>query len=135
MSYIYLASAILFIASQFIFHSRILSFGAEIRGAIAAVIKFSLILIPLYLYFNLGLRKKSAFYLALFFHSFFIVNAFLMALEKYGFWPRPILRVAGVFGPLEYSFKQTAVIFLNFILNFAILSYIIRKKKLFLTSN
>ncbi len=132
MSYIYLLAAIFFAASQILFYSRILYFGVEIEGALAIITKLLLIIIPVYLYFNLPRLKKAAFYLALFFQAFLILNSLLMIMEKYSIGVHPIFRVAGIFGPLEYSAKQMMVILLNFILNFVMLGVIINQRKLFL---
>lgn len=132
LSYIYLLAALFFAAAQILFYNRILFFGVEAMPLPAKVIKIALIFIPACLFIELPRLKPRAFYLAVFFHSFFIINALLMIAEKYLSFGCPVLRVVGMFGSLEYSFKQIAVICLNIILNFAMLMYILNRKKLFL---
>ena len=131
LSYIYLLAALFFALSQILFYNRILFFGIEAAALPANVIKIILILIPFYLFLELPRLKPPAFYLAVSFQGFFIINALLMLTEKYLSFGYPVLRVSGIFGTQGYSFRQAVVICLNIALNFAIIMYIINQRKLF----
>jgi len=133
LCYIYFVNVALYLLSLALFENRILILGKEAGILLTWIIRFGLIFIPLYLGFRLRILKKDAWFLALFFHVYFIINNVSSFLESMGFG-HTLVRIVGLYGLLVYSPAQLFVILLNTMLNIFILTYLFRKKIVFFSS-
>jgi len=128
---VYLLSALFFLCSAFFFYSRIFVFGYQISPLFANIVRLVFLFMSVYLFLNLPKLKIHSFFTACAFHLFFIGNSLLMLAEKYVPQIHPAVRIAGLYGSLEYSFNQEIIIILNIIINSAMISYILLKRELF----
>ncbi|MCM8795387.1 MAG: hypothetical protein NC928_01665 [Candidatus Omnitrophica bacterium] len=132
ISYIYLVNLILYFLSLILFYQRILILGKELGIWFTWIIRLIFIFIPLYLYFRLRRLKKDAWFLAVYFHTFFLANNALSLFEYYGYL-HPLVKVTGIYTSSSYSLLQTFILFLNTLFNLLILGYLIRIKRYFYT--
>lgn len=127
LCYVYLANALLYLISLVLFYNRIFILGQEANRIISWAIRLIFIFIPLYLYYRLGRLKKDAWFLAIYFHIFFVINNSLAFLEYKGY-AYSLVHIAGAYAPLTYSPKQLFALALNTLVNIFILGYLFKKR-------
>ncbi len=130
VSYIYLVNAVFYIFSLVLFYNTIVILGSEAGKLASTLVRFIFILVPLYLYLRLKKLKPDAWFLAVYFQVFFIINSALTLLEHNGYF-HAIIRIAGRYSLVVYSRSEISVLFLSTILNALILLYLLRNRKLF----
>lgn len=130
LCFAYMVNMILFILSLILFYSRIIILGNEAGGAMSSLVRFVFAVIPLYLYFRLGQLKKDAWFLAIGFHTFFLINNISGYLEYQGYAPS-IIHITGLYGSAIYSPAQMVVSAINTLINLFVLVYIWKKRHLF----
>ena len=128
--YIYLLNTVLYIISLALFENRILILGNEANYFLAWLVRLCLIVIPLYIAFRLMSLRKDAFFAAVLFHSYFLINNLSSFLESMH-CGQTLVRITGLYGLAIYSPQQIFVIFLNSLLNILILIYLIYKREYF----
>ena len=134
LCYIYLVNVALYLVSQALFDNRIFILGKEANIYIAVLVRLLLILIPVYLAFRLKGLRKDAFFVALLFHLYFIINNCLSFLEHKGY-AYALVRITGVYGSTIYSPRQIFVLALSIALNIFILGYILKVREYFFADN
>lgn len=134
LSYIYLVNIILYILSLVLFYHRIIILGIEANREISFIVRLIFVFIPTYLVFGLKRLKKDAWFLAIYFHTFFILNNSLTFLENNGYI-HSLIRITGKYGSVIYSPPEKLVLTLNTILNLIILGYLFKKRIFFYLEN
>ncbi len=128
--WVYIVNTALFIFSLILFYSRIIIFGNETSAVLSSFLRFAFIFIPLYLYFRLRQLKKDAWFLAIFFHTFFLINNISGYLEYKGY-VYSIIHITGLYGSGIYSSAQVWIFGLSTLANLFILGYIYKKRRIF----
>lgn len=127
LCYLYLANAVFYLISLVLFYSRIFILGQEANGVISWAVRLMLLFIPIYLYYRLGQLKKDAWFLAIYFHIFFVINNSLAFLEYKGY-AYSLVHIAGGYASVTYSPKQLLALALNTLVNIFILGYLFKKR-------
>ena len=127
---VYIVNTVLFVLSLFMFYSRIFILGNEIGPALSSLVRFVLVFIPMYLYFRLAQLKKDAFFLAIIFHLFFLINAVTNYLEYLG-CSYSIIHITGLYGSDIFSSTQMLVLCASAVVNLCILGYLYNKRNIF----
>lgn len=128
--YIYLANTLFYVLSLLLFYNRIIVFGSPAGFFISWSIRGVFIFVPVYLYFRLKGLKQDAWFTAMYFQSFFIINNLLGILESRGFL-HEIVRISGLYNSVSYSASAILISVLNIGLNLLIFGYLFKIKTCF----
>jgi len=128
--WVYVVNIFLFILSLALFMTRILVLGAEAGPLLSLAVRLWFVCIPAYLWWGLRELKKSAFFLGVFFHIFFLINNLSGYLEYKGL-AYSIIHISGYYGSSVYSPAQLFVFALNTLLNIALLVYLFKQRRIF----
>lgn len=130
LSSIYLINAILYILSLVLIYNRILILGQDTNKWITWLVRLAFIFIPVYLSLRLRRLKKDAWYLAMYFHIFFLVNNSSALLEHNGY-THSLIRIIGIYGSTLYTPPQIFLLHFNILINLFILGYLYARKGYF----
>lgn len=132
LSYVYLVNVLLYSLSILLFNNRILVVGSQANLYVSWIIRIFFLLLPIYLAYELRRLKKRAWFTAIAFHLFLIVNGITIFLECANKMPS-LLRITGVFEPAFYTPSQIIILWLNSVINVMILGYLYEERDLFFT--
>lgn len=142
LSYFYLLNALFFGCSIIGFYEYIdlVISGRVVVGLERTIIVSFLLFVPLFLFFGMRLLSSFAYYLALVYQSFFLVNGLLILLSAIvpSFPIKPLVRMTGVqltslvsaaeLGPAP---SELWVYSLVVLIGIGVISYLIRQQKVF----
>jgi len=78
----------------------------------------------------LGRLKKDAWFLAMYFHIFFLINNSSALLEHNGY-AHSLVRITGIYGLILYTPLQIFLLDLNVLINLFILGYLYERRTYF----
>jgi hypothetical protein len=130
LTYIYAVNLCFYLLSLVLFYNNILIAGHGADGILSNLTRFILIAIPVYLFFRLRRLKVDAWFLAVYFHLFFLLNSCLLFLENMGF-THAFIRIVGIYSPSGYSPAQVFALALGTQLNLVIFIYLLKVRRFF----
>ena len=128
LCYVYITNVVLYILSLALVHNRVLILGRDVNQGISWLVRLALIFIPLYLFIRLSSLKKDGWFLAIYFHIFFIINQSSALLEHNGYLPS-LVRIIGIYGSTIYTPPQIFLIRVNILINLVILTHLILQRR------
>jgi len=130
LCYIYLVNVVLYGLSLIIVYNRILILGQDANEWVSWLVRSAFIFIPAYLFFRFSHLKKDAWFLAMYFHIFFLVNNSSALLEHDGYM-HSLVRIIGIYGSTLYTPPEILLLQLNVLINLFILSYLYERRAYF----
>ena len=128
--FVYLINAVLYLVSLLLFYNRILVWGKEASFSFGWVVRLAYLAVPAYLFFGLKSVRKEAWFLAIGYHTYFIVNYLFELWEQSGFL-HALIRISAPYSSSVYLVPQTIILLLFALVNLLMLLYLMQIKPYF----
>ena len=125
LSKFYLFLMVLYALPIFVFSTRLKIFGQTLSILFSHSINVLFVIFLFFLYRLIKKQKKIGFWLASIFHAVFLINSFLIFINRV-----PLLKIEGTVQLIEPVFIDPILI-INMVLNVIIIGYLTYKRDLF----